>query len=149
MEKVNSYSVLSDNEIDVILFEKVEEYVLNDYTSCYKFNIVLHDSSKQIGEISVCITNSKDDVKYICNIDCNILDEFDKDKYTIKSYKLIKDFACKNGIYDLIITCCEKLNCDIVSTLLDAKLDSIVPNSDVCHNCGLSECDKYIYKLSF
>jgi tagatose 1,6-diphosphate aldolase len=121
------YDILSDGEIDIVLYEKDPGDFTKGFVPAYKFNILLHKTGEKIGHINLRLKDTEKVVKYIGHIGYGIEESFRGKRTASKACNLIKKVAKDFGMERLVITCnpdnyASRRTCEIIG----AKLIEIV-----------------------
>jgi predicted acetyltransferase len=131
--KFNDYGVFSDGEIEVVIREKIPEYIEKGYVPSYEFDIRLPKKNKSIGRVSLRISNTRNLIMYGGHIGYAINEKYRGHRYAAKACNLIKPIALDHDLKTLWITCnpdnfasrrtCEILGCEFVE-IVDLPEDS-------------------------
>lgn len=103
--ELKDYEVLSDGEIDIIIFKKSSGDVLKGRSPEYKFQILLHDTDTVIGHINLRLGNSEKVINYIGHIGYGIEEQYRGNKFAAKACKIVKEVIKDHSMNKVIITC--------------------------------------------
>jgi tagatose 1,6-diphosphate aldolase len=127
MFEFKDFDYLTDEEIDLIIDEKVEGNEEKGYVPAYKYKIYKHKSNDIIGEIDIRIGNNQNTF-FGGNIGYAIEEVFRGNGYASKACKLIKIVAKSHGVNSLFITCnpdnwasrktCEKIGARFIELIV-------------------------------
>lgn len=105
MLELKELGILSDGEIDAVLYKKSSGDVMKGYSPEYKFHILLHGTDIKIGHINFRLGNSEKVIKYIGHVGYGIDEQYRGNKYAAKACKILRSVAIEYGMKSLIITC--------------------------------------------
>ncbi|GAA0180951.1 hypothetical protein SH2C18_35570 [Clostridium sediminicola] len=103
--ELKDYEVLSDGEIDIIIFKKSKGDALKGRSPEYKFQILLHDTNTLIGHINLRLGNSEKVINYIGHIGYGIEKQYRGNKFAAKACRIIKEVIKDHSMNKVIITC--------------------------------------------
>jgi len=95
---------LIDNNLELILIEKIPANEKKDYVPMYVFKMRNVQSEEEMGYINLRIGNNEK-IKYGGNIGYGVHEKHRGNRYAARSVKLLSSLAKKHGINPFWITC--------------------------------------------
>lgn len=140
---------LSDNELELLIKEKIPANISKGYVPMYIFDICLTDTKQKIGSISIRIGNNEN-LYYGGHIGYEIDEAFRGHGYAAKACKLIRQIAEVHGLEPVTITCnptnhasrrtCEKIGAELL------EIVKLPPHNDL-YLRGEREACRYEWKM--
>ena len=133
--RFNTYTILTDNEIDLRINKTLEPSIANSWLPSYEFDIFLHNSEERLGGICIRIGTNDFVEKYEGNIGFGIEEKWRGNKYAAKTCKLIKLVAKDHKMNILWITCdpsnqASRRTCEIIGAQFIQIIDLPVKCAD-------------------
>jgi tagatose 1,6-diphosphate aldolase len=155
LEKVNRDFVfldpgkLIDNELELVLAEKIPANNEKEYVPVYKFDMASVNTGEKMGQIILRVGNNEN-IKYGGHIGYSVDEKFRGHHYSARSIKLLFQLAKKHGINPLWITCdpeniASRRTCELASGQLMEIVD-IPENNDQYQRGERKKC-RYRFDL--
>lgn len=137
------FDSIDGEDIDLVIEKKAPAEDEKGFVPAYKYNIILHGSSENVGKIDVRIGNNQS-LYFGGHIGYSILERFRGNHFAAKACILIKQVAVAHGMDKLIITCNpdnlpSRKTCEYIGANLIEIID-LPPHNDMYQEGERQKC---------
>lgn len=142
--ELKDYTMISGNGIDLKLLKKSAGDMSKGFSPEFKFQILLQNTSIEVGHINVRIGEDEKVINYIGHIGYGIDEKYRGNQYAAKACELVREVLTDHSMDSVIITCnpenyasrktCEAIGATLIE-IIDIPISSSVYSIDEAQKC--------------